>query len=37
MSNCQKTGAKSCSDDLRLGEKLFKFTCNMLKIEKFGG
>lgn len=35
VSNCQITRAKS-DGDLKLGLKLFKFTCNMLKIEEFG-
>lgn len=36
VSNCQVTGTKRISDDLQLADKLFKFTCNMLKIESFG-
>lgn len=36
LSNCQITGAKGVSDNLELGLKLFKFSCNMLKIENFG-
>lgn len=37
VSNCQKTAGKSVADNLELGLKLFKFSCNMLKIEVFGG
>lgn len=36
VSNCRMIRTNAMTKDIALCEKLFKFTCDMLKIKEFG-